>query len=63
MKDNGLLVQYFTANTTDSQDLWKKAAEDAAVLKKMGGYGCMVSACYKGSTGQRRYGVCSVRSV
>ena len=28
MKDNGLLVQYFTANTTDSQDLWKKAAED-----------------------------------
>ena len=56
MKDNGLLVQYFTANTTDSQDLWKKAAED-------GGYGCMVSACYKGSTGQRRYGVCSVRSV
>ena len=57
MKDNGLLVQYFTANTTDSQDLWKKAAEDAAVLKKMG---AMVSACYKGSTGQRRYGVCSV---
>ena len=35
MKDNGLLVQYFTANTTDSQNLWKKAAEDAAALKKM----------------------------
>lgn len=36
MKDNGLLVQYFNANTPDDQTLWKKAAEDAAILKKLG---------------------------
>lgn len=36
MKDNGLLVQYFNANTPADQTLWKNAASDAGVLKKLG---------------------------
>lgn len=36
MKDNGLLVQYFNANTPADQTLWKNAASDADVLKKLG---------------------------
>ena len=36
MKDNGLLVQYFNANTPADQTLWAKAAKDAVTLKKIG---------------------------
>lgn len=36
MKDNGLLVQYFNANTPADQTLWKQAVSDAPVLKKLG---------------------------
>jgi len=56
MKDNGLLVQYFTANTTDSQDLWKKAAEDAAVLKKMGATAVWFPPATKGAQGKEDMG-------
>ena len=56
MKDNGLLVQYFTANTTDSQNLWKKAAEDAAVLKKMGATAVWFPPATKGAQGKEDMG-------
>ena len=36
MGDNGLLVQYFNANTPADQTLWTQAVKDAPVLKKMG---------------------------
>lgn len=36
MKDNGLLIQYFNANTPNDQTLWKNAANDAETLKKLG---------------------------
>ena len=56
MKDNGLLVQYFTANTTDSQNLWKKAAEDAAALKKMGATAVWFPPATKGAQGKEDTG-------
>lgn len=56
MKDNGLLVQYFTANTTDSQNLWKKAAEDAAALKKMGATAVWFPPATKGAQGKEDMG-------
>lgn len=56
MKDNGLLVQYFTANTTDSQDLWKKAATDAAVLKKLGATAVWFPPAVKGAQGKKDMG-------
>ena len=36
MKDNGLLVQYFNANTPADQTLWAKAAKDAATCNQRG---------------------------
>lgn len=52
MKDNGLLVQYFTANTTDSQNLWKKAAEEAVTLKKLGATAVWFPPATKGAQGK-----------
>jgi alpha-amylase len=56
MKDNGLLVQYFTANTPDSQDLWTKAQQDAATLKKMGATAVWFPPATKGAKGKEDMG-------
>lgn len=56
MKDNGLLVQYFTANTTDSQDLWTKAAKDAEMLKKLGTTAVWFPPATKGAQGKEDMG-------
>jgi alpha-amylase len=36
MKDNGLMIQYYNANTPADHSLWNKAKEDAKTLKKLG---------------------------
>jgi alpha-amylase len=56
MKDNGLLVQYFNANTPADQTLWGKAAEDAATLKKMGATAVWFPPATKGAQGKNDMG-------
>ncbi len=52
MKDNGLLIQYFNANTPNDQTLWKKAAEDAGTLKKLGATAVWFPPATKGAMGK-----------
>ena len=52
MKDNGLLVQYFNANTPADQTLWAKAAKDAATLKKLGATAVWFPPATKGAAGK-----------
>ena len=52
MKDNGLLVQYFNANTPADQTLWAKAAKDAVTLKKIGATAVWFPPATKGAAGK-----------
>lgn len=52
MKDNGLLVQYFNANTPADQTLWAKAVKDAATLKKLGATAVWFPPATKGAAGK-----------
>ena len=56
MKDNGLLVQYFNANTPADQTLWAKAAKDAVTLKKIGATAVWFPPATKGAAGKEDMG-------
>ncbi len=56
MKDNGLLVQYFNACTSDDRTLWTKAAGDATTLKKMGATAVWFPPATKGASGKEDMG-------
>ncbi len=56
MKDNGLLVQYFNANTPDDQTLWADAAKNADTLKKLGVTAVWFPPAVKGAKGKEDMG-------
>ena len=67
MKDNGLLVQYFNANTPADQTLLAKAAKDAVTLKKIGATAVWFPPATKGAAEKKiwvmRHMICMIWGI